>query len=76
LFNRRLRVLSPAARTKNLLVPLSRTNNCAPSLESEHESRLLKSGSYLGFDCWRIHFVVLAPARQVFGGVAGSAGAR
>jgi hypothetical protein len=35
-------VLSPAVRIKNLHHPLSRTNNCALNLDSEHESRLLK----------------------------------
>ncbi len=43
LFNRRLRVLSPVVRTKKLPHPPARTNNCALSLESEHESRLLKN---------------------------------
>jgi len=38
LFNRRLRVLSPAVRTKNLHHPLPQTNNCALSLECEHSA--------------------------------------
>src|SRR6266849_7740564 len=37
-------------------------------------SRLLKSGSYFGFDCPSGNFVALTAARHVFGGVAGSAG--
>ena len=36
-------------------------------------NRLLKKRFVFGFDCWHIYFVVLAAARQVFGGVAGSA---
>ena len=44
LFNRRLRILSPAVRTPEL-TPSARadTNNRARTLESEHESRLLKN---------------------------------
>ena len=44
LFNRRLRILSPAVRTPQL-TPSARadTNNRARTLESEHESRLLKN---------------------------------
>ena len=44
LFNRRLRVLSPAVRTTIGAVRSGGVKNCAPPLESEHESRLLKFG--------------------------------
>jgi hypothetical protein len=42
LFNRRLRVLSPAVRTTIGAVRSGGAKNCALPLESEHESRLLK----------------------------------
>jgi hypothetical protein len=41
LFNRRLRVLSPAVRTTIGAVRSGGVKNCALPLESEHESRLL-----------------------------------
>ena len=44
LFNRRLRILSPAVRTPELTPSApADTNNRARTLESEHESRLLKN---------------------------------
>ena len=43
LFNRRLRVLSPAVRTSEPVHSVAAvTKNCVRTLESEHESRLLK----------------------------------
>ena len=43
LFNRRLRVLSPAVRTsKPTSSAAAETNNCVRTLESEHESRRSK----------------------------------
>src|SRR6266851_6188897 len=51
-------------------VPSGRT-----AREGARPSRLLKSGSYFGFDCPSGNFVALTAARHVFGGVAGSAGA-
>ena len=45
LFNRRLRVLSPAVRTTIGAVRSGGVKNCALPLESEHESRLLKLAS-------------------------------
>jgi len=46
-----------------------------PLFTADYSSRLLKSGSYFGFDLPSGNFVALTAARQVFGGVAGSAGA-
>jgi hypothetical protein len=43
LFNRRLRVLSPAVRTTIGAVRSGGVKNCALPLESEHENRLLKN---------------------------------
>jgi len=46
LFNRRLRVLSPAVRTsKPTSSAAAETNNCVRTLESEHESRLRKKSA-------------------------------
>ena len=42
LFNRRLRVLSPAVRTNDRRSPRRRSKNCAPPLESEHENSLAR----------------------------------
>src|SRR6516164_6959969 len=44
MFNRRLRVLSPAVRSSEPALPATaETNNCVRTLEREHESRLLGS---------------------------------
>src|SRR5438132_5084004 len=47
LFNRRLRVLSPAVRTSELAPSAAaETNNCVWTLESEHESRLREKSAF------------------------------
>jgi hypothetical protein len=43
LFNRRLRVLSPAVRTNDRHSPRRRSKKLRAAPESEHESRLLKN---------------------------------
>jgi hypothetical protein len=49
LFNRRLRVLSPAVRTSAPAPSAAaETNNCVRTLESEHENRLLKIDRSMG----------------------------
>src|SRR6516162_3084451 len=65
MFNRRLRVLSPAVRSSEPALPATaETNNCVRTLEREHESRMRKKAENVAR-----YWGTLAPACEMLGDI-------
>jgi len=68
----RVFAIAPIGRARSVLKVITERKR---SVSDPRSSRLLKSGSYFGFDLSSGNFVALMAARHVFAGVAGSVGA-